>query len=104
MPNPQKQQINVKATFDRDYKIMVTYTITDRVTIAALTAAGIKCLSLTLHAGDAFAVYKNTAELRMALQRLGRGKLELDPIEYTQSLDELNWRLAEEAYDQAQQK
>lgn len=104
MPNQQKQQTSVKVTLGRDCKTMVTYAIRDRGAIAALAAAGIKCLLLTLHAGDAFAVFKNTAELRMALVRLAQGKFELDPTEYMRALDELNWRLAEEAHDQAQQK
>jgi hypothetical protein len=87
-----------------EFGIKAAVTVTDQHTIAMLAAADFICLLLTVRTNGAFAVFEDTPELRDALKRFKSHRLKVDALECWEALDELNWRLAEEAHDQAQQK
>jgi len=84
-----------------EFNIQAAVVATDPLIIAVLRAAGFTCLLLTLRAGNAFAVFEDSPELKDALKRFESRELKIDALECWEVLDELNWRLAEEAHVQA---
>lgn len=91
-----KKKANSDATYiPLDYRTVVV--VYDECLIATLVTSGVPCRLLTKTSKGATAVFDDGPVLQRAMERFLAGGLKVDARGLWESLDELNWKLADEA-------